>query len=135
MEWEPQEKDKDAAWELYVELLTRTATQPLAREHGFEKAALESVHSLFPITREVIRRHGRGCVTFTKIAIVVLNQIVRPFTAKWHRLSEEGAFSEDAQCDVFRRELEELQRDLWQYTGMLAEMAGVEDLTKLEKGE
>ena len=33
-EWEPQEKDREAAWELYVELLTRIATQPLPADAG-----------------------------------------------------------------------------------------------------
>jgi hypothetical protein len=132
MEWAPQEKDRDAAWELYIELLTRTATQPLAREHGVEKAASESIHKLFPTTREIIKKYGRDCIEFTKIAIVVLNQIVRPFTAKWHKLSEEGAFDDQEKRSLFRDELQRLQEDLCRYTAMLSEMAGVEDLTKLE---
>jgi len=135
MEWEPQENDKEAAWELYIELLTRIATQPLAREHGLEKAGLESVYSLFPTTREIIRRYRRDCMQFTKIAIVVLNQIVRPFTARWHKLSEEGAFDSPDRCSVFRGELQGLQKDLLRYTRMLADMAGVEDLTELEAVE
>ncbi len=75
-EWEVQEKDKDAAWELYIELLTRIATQPLPSEHGDEKTALKSVYSLFDLTRTTIKHHGRDCINFTKIAVVVLNQIV-----------------------------------------------------------
>jgi len=58
MEWKPQDEDKAAAWELYVELLIRITTQPLAQEHGDEKTALDSVHSLFPITWEVIKITG-----------------------------------------------------------------------------
>ena len=54
------------------------------------KRALDSVYSLFPTTRTIIRTHGRDAMEFTKIAVVVLNQIVRPFTAKWHRLSLQG---------------------------------------------
>jgi len=46
-EWSPKDKDKDASWELYIELLTRIATQPLPQDHGDEKTALESVHKLF----------------------------------------------------------------------------------------
>ena len=30
MEWEPRDEDKNAAWELYVEMITRVATQRLA---------------------------------------------------------------------------------------------------------
>jgi len=28
MEWNPQDEDKTAAWEMYIELLTRITTQP-----------------------------------------------------------------------------------------------------------
>jgi hypothetical protein len=132
MEWEPLEPDKDAAWELYIELLTRIATQPLPAKHGEETTALRSVYELFPLTREIIKRQGRDCMEFTKIAVVVLNQIVRPFTADWHRASLGGAFDDPAQCDEFRSELAELQQMLAIYTKMLADMAGVEDLTTLE---
>lgn len=133
MEWKPDDKDKDAAWELYIELLTRITTQRLAPEHGDEKTALDSVYSLFPVTRETIKRNGRGCIEFTKIAIIVLNQKVRPFTAKWHRLSLQGAFEDEKQRKQFRKELEELQGELRKYTKMLADMSGVEDLTTLEE--
>lgn len=92
MEWKPQEEDKAAAWELYIELLTRIATQPLDAEHGDEKTALDSVYSLFSVTRQVLKTNTRNCTEFTKIAIVVLNQVIRPFTAKWHRLSLQGTF-------------------------------------------
>ena len=34
MEWKPQDEDKAAAWELYIELLTRITTQPLDDTHG-----------------------------------------------------------------------------------------------------
>jgi len=133
MEWAPQDPDRAAAWELYVELLTRIATQDLAPEDGDEQAALSSIHALFPITRETIKRHGRFANEFTKIAVVVLNQIVRPFTAKWHRVSlQPKAFESPVVCGEFRQELAALQGKLRAYTKMLADMAGVEDLTKLE---
>lgn len=132
MEWQPREADKNAAWELYIELLTRITTQRLEDTHGDEKAALESVYKLFQITREVIKNNGRDCIEFTKIAIVILNQVIRPFTAKWHGLSLKFAFDNEEQCREFRAELEQLQNILKKYTGMLADMAGVEDLTSLE---
>ncbi len=132
MEWEPRDRDRDAAWELYVELLTRITTQHLQPEHGDEKTALDSVHALFALTRETLKRQGRHCEVFAKIAIVVLNQIVRPFTAKWHKESLAGAFDDAARCQEFRDELSELQRQLREYTKMLADIANVEDLTTLE---
>ena len=127
-----KEPDKDAAWELYVEMLTRIVTQPLPRKAGDEQAALESIRSLFPTTRGILRRHGRASIHFSKVAVPVLNQIVRPFTTKWHGRSLAGAFRHEEERDAFRRDLEGLQGDLLKYNRMLAEIAGVEDLTDLE---
>src|SRR5882724_3775645 len=105
MKWAPQTADQNAAWELYVELLTRITTQALPAEYGDERTALDSVYSLFPTTREIIKKHGKECINFAKIAIPVLNQIVRPFTAKWHRASLAGAFKNKDQCEKFRNDL------------------------------
>lgn len=132
LEFNPNDPDRDAAWELYVELLTRITTQHLQPDHGDERTALESIHALFGLTRETLKNQGRHCNEFAKIAIVVLNQIVRPFTAKWHKESLAGAFDDVARCQEFRTELSQLQQELRTYTKMLADMAGVEDLTKLE---
>lgn len=130
-EWEPQVKDSEAAWEMYVELLTRIATQQLPDDTGIESSALDSVYSLFGITREILRSYGKDSVGFAKIAIIILNQVVRPFTAKWHKLSKEGAFQDPEQCATFRSELEALQLNLRNYMGMLAEIAGVEDISQM----
>jgi hypothetical protein len=131
-EWKPQDPDRDAAWELYIELLTRIATQPLPDERGDEKTALESIHKLFDVTRDVLKRHGKYCTVFAKIAIPVLNQVVRPFTARWHRLGLQNAFSDAAHCQEFRKELKAVQEKLRRYTQALADLANVEDLTTLE---
>ena len=132
MEWVPRDEDKSAAWDLYVELLTRVATQRLVPAQGTEKAALASVYQLFPLTREIIRRNGRYCINFTKIAVVVLNQIVRPFTTKWHGTLEGVQQITQEQAVTFRVELLALQAELRNYTRLLADMAGIEDLTDLE---
>ena len=128
-----QDKDKDAAWELYVELLTRIVTQPLPRENGDEQAALDSVHSLFPTTRSILRQHGRDAIKFSAVSIPILNQVVRPFTTKWHKESTHGAFADPEKCKEFRDELKELLRDMCHYNCMLAKIADVEDLTYLEQ--
>ena len=92
MEWNPSEPDKNAAWELYVELLTRITTQSLVANEGDEKTALDSIYSLFPTIRAIIKQNGRECIEFTKLAVIILNQKVRPFTAKWHKVSIEQGF-------------------------------------------
>lgn len=131
-DWKPQTADKNAAWDLYIELLTRITTQSLLPYAGDEKTALDSIYSIFGLTREIIKKHGRDCAEFTKIAIIVLNQIIRPFTSKWHKLSLSGDFNNHETCTQFRIELEQLQVKLRTYTKMLADMSGVEDLTDLE---
>lgn len=133
MEWNPAEPDRDAAWELYIELLTRITTQRLSNQDGDEKTALDSVYSIFAVTRTIIKSHGRDCIEFTKLAIVVLNQVIRPFTAKWHKVSIETGFKDKEVCGKFREDLMCLQELLRTYTKMLADMAGVEDLTELEQ--
>ena len=126
------QSDQDAAWELYVEMLLRIVTQSLPAQDGDEKTALDSIYALFPITREILRRRGRGTIEFSKVAIPVLNQVVRPFTAKWHRESLAGAFDDPGKRMEFREELAVLQVDLQNYNRLLAQIAGVEDLTDLE---
>lgn len=132
-EFAPQDADRTAAWELYIELLTRVATQYLPPEDGDEAAALKSVHAIFSLTREILRKNGAGCGEFAKIAIPVLNQVVRPFTAKWHRISLQDGFKDQAKCQEFREELAALQGVLVEYTKALAGIADVEDLTVLEE--
>ena len=85
------QSDQDAAWELYVEMLLRVVTQPLPSEAGDESTALKSIYALFPVTREILRRRGRSAISFSKVAIPVMNQIVRPFTTKWHPQSLTGS--------------------------------------------
>ena len=132
MELSFTDTDKIAAWEMYVELLTRITTQELKDKSGDEQTALNSVFSLFSTTREILKSNGRSCVQFTKIAIIILNQKIRPFIAKWHKKSLNRAFENPKECIKFRKELKILQSNLNNYTGMLSEIAGVENLTELE---
>lgn len=115
----------------YVELITRITTQPLDDATGDEETALNSVYQLFPITRDILKSKGRNAENFTKIAVIVLNQIIRPFTAKWHKKKLSGEFSNENECIQFRTELKQLQADLICYSRLLADMAKVEDLTCL----
>ena len=45
--WVSTEEDKEFAWDLYTELRTRIATQPLHFMHGKEDVALQSMYELF----------------------------------------------------------------------------------------
>src|ERR1700753_1281443 len=114
--FQPKDPDRAAAWDLYIQLLTRVTTQYLAPDTGDEKAALKSVHALFPLTRKILEKHGSGAGEFAKVAVPVLKQVMRPFTAKWHRLSLAKAFERPDACAEFRKELATLQGQLRNYT-------------------
>ena len=132
VEVEFNQDDRNAAWGSYVEMLTRIVTQPLPADVGDEQTALDSVYSLFATTREIVRRRDRGTIRFSKVAIPVQNQVVRPFTAEWHRKSLARTFDDPVQRQEFRESLTALQTDLRNYNRLLAEISGVEDLTDLE---
>lgn len=80
------------------------------------------------LTRLALNAGGES----TKIAVAVLSQVIRPFTAKWHKQSLAGAFENLVDCLAINQELAVLQVKLRNFTKMLAEMAGGEDLTALK---
>ena len=131
-----------AAWELYVELQTRIAVQPLGEDEGLLREALNSLYSLFATTREVLRKAGPDVGakkdSVGGIAIAVLNQGLRPFLSKWHpelqawesRRPDETdpRAHEDSWPKVksSRRELEQLRKRLARYSRALARISGVD---------
>lgn len=127
------DRNKEAAWAMYVQMLTRITTQPLPDEDGDEQTALDSVYSLFATTRDILTECGREAPEFSKLAVLILNQKIRPFTAKWHVPSIEGAFEDPEKCKEFRQDLEERRGILCGYMAALAALAGVEDITDISK--
>lgn len=126
-----RENDKKAAWLLYVELLTRITTQELKEDSGDEEAALDSVYSLFGITRNILKEYGREARLFTVVSILILNQKIRPFTSKWHKIKKDDHLAINK--SEFRKDLEELRVVLVKYAKLLANLAGVEDLTIIDE--
>ncbi len=140
--WESDPTERKAAWELYVELVTRIAVQPLASEEGLMREALNSLYSLFGSTREILRTAGPNVgaskKSFGGIAIAVLNNGLRPLLSKWHPIlqewegqkpqalsakAHEKAWTEEP---ALRHELESLRQDLEAYAQALANIAGVD---------
>jgi hypothetical protein len=122
-DWSPCKADRLAAWKLYTQLRTRITTQPLAYRAGDEAAALDSIYRLFDISRTIITEH-QGCTHFATLTIRVLNERVRPFTAKWHRMAVDGALASADVRFLFRRELAALQPSLRTFTRLLGLIAG-----------
>jgi len=109
---QPQEQDKAVAWEVYVELRTRITTQELHFLDGDESTALDSLYKLFQLVRDLLKKHGPECHRTAALIEAVLNQIVRPFTAKWHRRKLAGDLARDDACREFRGELQDVRGKL-----------------------
>ena len=45
-EWSPQPGDREAAWKVYIELLTRITTQALPSESGDEEQKIAAIRCL-----------------------------------------------------------------------------------------
>ena len=87
----------------------------------------------FPVTREIIKKYGRRCSNFSKVAIVMLNQVIRPVVDNWQLKTlnlEQPTLA--TQC---HHELKCLKDELVKFSSVFAEMAEVEDLTYLESME
>lgn len=90
--WEPADAERSAAWELYLELVTRVSVEELDPEEGFLREALSSLYTFFTTTREILRRYGPdvapplapGHMSFGVLAVTVLNRVLRPLLASWH---------------------------------------------------
>jgi len=142
-EWEADPTERRAAWSLYVELITRIAVQPLEVDEGLLREALNSLYSLFAITRQILREAGPDVGASREsvggIAIAVLNKGLRPFLAKWHPLLQAWEAQRPAQVSPkeheqnwseepkLRNELESLRQELEQYANALATIAGVKE--------
>jgi hypothetical protein len=146
--WEADEAQRLAAWEIYVELVTRVAVVALGPGDGVMREALTSLHDLFDITRGVLRKGGPdlarpakvGALSLGIIAVDVLNRAVRPFLARWHPLllawevnrpatqsaaDHEAAWPTNA---AMRSELAAVQTILRSYADLLGTVAGVPSL-------
>jgi hypothetical protein len=92
--WEPDETEMSAAWELYVELITRISVVALEPDEGLLREALSSLYSLFATSRDILKKYGASVarpknetfISFGYLAVAILNTVIRPVLAKWHPL-------------------------------------------------
>ncbi len=114
--------DQNAAHQFLTELRTRIATQRLPYQHGVEKEALQSLYQIFGQAREMIKANS-GCEEFADLAIQMLNQDIRPVTAKWNPLEVRGDLDSRDGAEEFRSDLERLQEKLKDDLKKLRQMA------------
>ena len=114
--------DKAAAHQFLSELNTRIATQPLPYQYGVEARALESLWELFGHAREAMKKYP-DCKVFAEAVTKMLNEDLRPVTAKWHRAHEDGRLASRDGADEFRGDLAKIQKKLGEFAGRLQIMA------------
>lgn len=143
--WEPNDDERRAAWELYVELVTRIAVVPLGTEEGLLREAISSLYTLFATTRDILRRYGpdvaeskpHGHYSFGVLSVAMLNYGVRPVLARWHpaledwearRPSERSRDQHERAWDraqELRAALDAARDVLTQYARLMADACGV----------
>lgn len=126
LNFKAKQSEQTAAWTLFVELVTRITTQNLPDDAGVEKRALDSLYEFFTNARSILVQHGRTAQDFSVLTVYVLNHLLRPFLAVWHKKSNEGAFTRPRDCADFRKELKGLQKELRACAFCLADGAGVD---------
>src|SRR5262249_33987664 len=89
--WTPSPIEREAAWELYVELATRITTVEQKPGAGIVREELNSIYSLFACTRDILRKYGpelaprgrAGGIPFAGTAVEMVNPVLRPRPTKW----------------------------------------------------
>jgi hypothetical protein len=153
--WEPDERERDAAWEMYVELVTRISIVELKPEEGLLREALSSLYTLFNTTREILRKYGpsiarakgKSNLSFGYLAVAMLNAELRPILAKWHPLLLDYENTKQSIISPFEHErkwdrseesrnvLNDARKVLIQYADLLAKVAGVNSLISEQTGQ
>ena len=143
--WEPDETERDAAWELYVELITRISIVELKPKEGFLREALTSLHSLFATTRAILKKYGasvarsksESSISFGYLAVAILNTVLRPVLAQWHPLLSDYEDKKPERISLIEHEknwekhaelgkaLNDVRIILIEYADLLAQVADV----------
>jgi hypothetical protein len=146
--WEPDDSEREAAWEMYVELVTRISVAELKPDEGLLREALSSLYTLFGTTREILREYGPSVaqpkgehqLSFGYLAVTILNVVLRPVLAKWHPLLLDYESAREQWVSPLKHEkqwerYEELREvlngvrgTLIEYAEVLAKAAGVPSL-------
>ena len=136
--WKPDESERDAAWEMYVELITRISVAELKPGEGLLREALSSLYTLFDTTRIILRKYGpsvaqpkgKDKLSFGYLAVAILNAVLRPVLAKWHPLLLDYESTKESSVSPLKHERqwdknEDLRGVLNDVRGVLIEYANL----------
>jgi len=136
--WKQDEGERDAAWEMYVELITRISVAELKPGEGLLREALSSLYTLFDTTRIILRKYGpsvaqpkgKDKLSFGYLAVAILNAVLRPVLAKWHPLLLDYESTKESSVSPLKHERqwdknEDLRGVLNDVRGVLIEYANL----------
>jgi hypothetical protein len=146
--WEPAECERNAAWDMYVEIVTRIPVAFVAPGEGSLHVSLSSTYKIFEATREILRKYGpavarpraEGQYSFGCLSIKVLDVILRPFLLKWYpllteyertRQTTESSYNHERKWERYQelsQELSRIREALLQYAELLARASEVPSL-------
>jgi hypothetical protein len=146
--WEPTECERNAAWDMYVELVTRIPIAQVKPGESSLQVCLNSLYKLFGATREILRKYGpfvarprsEGQISFGYLSVKVLDIILRPFLVKWYpllidyestRKSSVSAREHErkwARYEELKKGLNDVRDALLQYAQLLARASEVPSL-------
>jgi hypothetical protein len=153
--WEPTECERNAAWDMYVELVTRIPIAQVKPGESSLQVCLNSLYKLFGATREILRKYGpfvarprsEGQISFGYLSVKVLDIILRPFLVKWYpllidyestRKSSVSAREHErkwARYEELKKGLDDVRAALLQYAQLLARASEVPSLIFNEREE
>lgn len=143
--WKPDEEEQHAAWELYIELVTRVTVAELQADEGLLREGLTSLYMIFTVIRDILRKYGpsiarpkRGSdLSLGYLAINILNFVLRPVLAKWHPLLLDYEYTRNPaiptleheraweRAGELRRTLQDTRTILESYSLILAQVADI----------
>lgn len=146
--WKPDKNQRNAAWEMYVELITRISVAELKPDEGLLREALSSLYTLFYTTRNILRKYGPSIaqtrgeanLSFGHLSVAILNFVLRPYLSKWHPLLLDyestkkrsvSPLEHEKQWEKYeelRQELNNVCNILIEYANILAQVAKVPSL-------
>ena len=137
----------DAAWELYVELVTRVMLSDIDQFYGSVEEALDSYYSIFNKTRDILKKFGPNLakkesdeISLAMIAISILNYVLRPFLSYWHPLLVDYESTREKSVSIISHEkkwpeyenfifkMKEVRKDLKLYADLLSEILQIKRL-------
>lgn len=129
--YEATDQDRILAWKMYVQLKTRKAALPFNDEHDLIANVCDSLHEIFPVTRDLLSeacpRGGVAQKSVTDFVLRVLNDGIRPHLTKWHPAFRTWWDKAVEAPDNNGKSPQEIQRQFPLYDDLVADLRRMND--------